>query len=213
MTRDTRRDQPEPASVLQFRISLLDISPEIWRRIVVPQSYTFWDLHVAIQDAMGWLDYHLHQFESDALSLGGVRIGIPDEEIEDTTFLPGWKLSIDAFFKRPGDMMTYSYDFGDDWRHCVLLEAILPAESSVAYPVCIAGERACPPEDCGGVFGYEHLLEALANPRHKEHKRMTGWLKRHAKPYYPYDAAKFDPNLVRFDDPAKRWKTAFEDQD
>lgn len=199
--------------VYQFRISLFGISPEIWRRIVVPERYSFWDLHVAVQDAMGWLDYHLHLFEvSEVGSKARIKIGIPDEDFEDDV-AAGWEIGISEYFTRPGQVATYDYDFGDGWHHQVLMEGILLGDVQGRYPVCVAGERACPPEDCGGVPGYEQLLEILAKPKHKEHKEMIQWLKGHAKNYHPFNPGEFIPSRVRFSNPKLRWKQAFEDED
>lgn len=196
--------------VLQFRITLFGISPTIWRRILVPAKYTFWDLHVAIQDSMGWLDYHLHQFSIETKDKGLIKIGIPDDDFDDDNYTePGWKVATIKYFQRPGDSATYEYDFGDNWEHEVLLEGILLGEKDVNYPQCTGGEYACPPEDCHGTYGYEHLLRVLADPRHDEFEDMKEWLKGHAKDYWPFDPERFDPTSVRFDDPDVRWEKAF----
>lgn len=188
--------------VYQFHISLPNLAPPIWRRIQVPANYSFWDLHVAIQDAMGWLDYHLHVFRilnpnSDSVE----EIGIPDD-MGELHFLPGWDLRIADYFSLENPRAEYEYDFGDCWEHEVVLEAVLPREAG-KYPRCIAGERACPPEDCGGLYGYQDLLEALFDPTHEEHESLKIWA---GESFHP---EKFDPTEVRFDNPAKRWRNAF----
>ena len=120
--------------VYQFKITLKGVKPPIWRRIQVPEPYTFWDLHVAIQDAMGWEDYHLHEFELVDPSTGmKMEIGIPDEEI-----LPGWKQKIVKWFSMENQVAKYTYDFGDNWEHAVKLEKILPRDDNINYPICIA---------------------------------------------------------------------------
>jgi hypothetical protein len=188
---------------------LSEIEPTIWRVIQVPSEYTFWDLHVAIQDAMGWLDYHLHAFHVRLPhKKRDTQIGIPDDESFDHV-LPGWQVSMTKYFTEPGKLAIYDYDFGDSWSHRVLLEAILLKEKGAKYPRCIAGEQACPPEDCGGVPGYYELLEVLSNPNHPEYKDYIEWLKGHAKNYYPYEPSKFNPDEVEFWDPKKRWRMAF----
>jgi hypothetical protein len=192
--------------VYQLRVSIAWISPEIWRRIVVPESYTFWDLHVAIQDSMGWLDCHLHEFTVPGAGKDRIRIGIPSHE-DDPDPLPGWEVPIAEHFDRPGRLIWYIYDFGDDWYHQIVLEGILLADSSTKYPACIAGERACPPEDCGGLPGYEHLLDVLADAKHEEHKEMIAWLKGHARNYHPYKPSEFNADKVRFSDSKKRLKS------
>ena len=163
----------------QVKVSLRGIRPPIWRRIQVPADYSFWDLHVAIQDAMGWWDYHLHAFRVADPSHGEEDlIGIPDEDrfVGDPEYLPGWTVPIDKAFAKPGDSASYEYDFGDGWEHEIVLEMITPREPKVRYPRCLAGERACPPEDCGGPWGYENMLKILADPRHEEHDETLTWV-------------------------------------
>ena len=196
-------------TIYQFRVTLLEIEPPIWRRIQVPADYSFWDLHVAIQDSMGWLDYHLHEFKlRKPRGRKVVEIGIPDTET-DRDVLPGWEVPISTYFTGLGVRAAYDYDFGDDWHHEVLLEGILLKDSSVKYPICVAGKRACPPEDCGGTPGYEELLGVLATTHTEEYKDMAAWLKNHVKNYFPYRPEHFDPNAVKFWNPTKRWQIAF----
>ena len=189
-------------NVYQIRIKLKDTHPLIWRRIAVPDDYTFWDFHVAIQDAMGWQDYHLHEYRMKNESF---RIGVPDMEFdEDPDLLAGWEVPISKYLKEKGDAIEYVYDFGDYWVHNILLEAIHPVEEGFQYPKCIEGERNCPPEDCGGILGYEYLLEVLANPDHEEHDKMKAWL-----------GGNFDPNYfncmdVEFTDPKERLEQMFD---
>ena len=196
--------------IYQFKITLQEIEPAIWRRLQAPAKYTFWDLHVAIQDAMGWLDYHLHEFRvRRPHQRKMVEIGIPDDEGIGNATLLGWEIPIRDVFTEPGQTALYAYDFGDGWRHDVLLEGILLKEKGAAYPTCIAGERACPPEDCGGIPGYYQLLDILRNPRHPDYRETMEWLKGHAKNDDPYDPNAFDLGQVRFDDPKQRWRYAF----
>ena len=163
----------------QFKVTLKGIEPTVWRRIVVPATYSFWDLHVAIQDSMGWLDCHLHAFrlrspESDE----AVEIGIPDDDVFEGVepFLPGWEIPIAAYFGKPGARAEYEYDFGDGWEHEVVLEEITVRAPKVKYPICLDGSGACPPEDCGGVPGYEEMLTALRDPTHEEHESILEWV-------------------------------------
>jgi Plasmid pRiA4b ORF-3-like protein len=198
-----------PSLIYQFKVTLNDIEPAIWRRILVPERYSFWDLHVAIQDSMGWLDYHLHSF---ILKVPGskkkVEVGIPGDEF-DHPVVPGWKTAINSYFVRPGATASYEYDFGDSWGHEIVLEGMFLSEKAARYPKCIAGERACPPEDCGGIPGYSKLLRVLGSPADMEHEEIASWLKGHAKSYWPYDPDHFEPSSVRFSDPRKRWQRAF----
>lgn len=178
----------------------------------MPEEYTFWDLHVAVQDAMGWLDYHLHRFEAVDIDDKRIEIGIPDpNDISGSNETePGWELILPEVFLDPGDRAHYVYDFGDNWHHEVLLEGVFLAEEGRTYPLCVAGQRACPPEDCGGPPGYYRLLEVLKDKKHQEFGDMTRWLKGHAKNYFPYKPDHFLPQNVIFADPRKRWAENFE---
>lgn len=191
--------------VYQFKITLKGTKPPVWRRIQVPGTYTFWDLHVAIQDAMGWEDYHLHEFEL-VNPFTGIKtaIGMPDEELGFyKKILAGWNQKIADWFSLENRSGNYTYDFGDSWGHIVKLEKILPRNKNVRYPTCIDGERACPPEDCGGVWGYENFLEAIKNPNHERHEELSEWIGGE------FDPEHFDVEEVLFDDPDKRRKMAF----
>lgn len=191
--------------VYQFKITLMGTKPPIWRRIQVPDTYTFWDLHVAIQDAVGWSDYHLHQFELINPSTGiRTEIGIPDEEFDfDMEILPGWKQKIAEWFSMENRLAEYTYDFGDSWEHAVKLEKILPRERDVDCPRCAGGKRACPPEDCGGIGSYERLLDIINDKNHEEYEEMMEWLGGE------FDPEHFNDEEVIFDDPDKRRKIAF----
>jgi hypothetical protein len=190
------------STILQFKVELLEISPPIWRRIQVPGDYTFWDLHVAIQDSMGWTDTHLHAFEIDDPKKGPAEIGIPDPDGE-TNVIPGWKRKLSKHFTAPGDQLAYEYDFGDSWRHSVLLELVSLVEPGVTYPCCSGGERKCPPEDCGGPPGFEAFLEAISDPGSEEHEGFLEWCGG------SYDPTDFDPRAVEFDDPKERLESLY----
>jgi hypothetical protein len=193
----------------QFKVSLKEIEPTIWRRIEVPAIYSFWNLHVAIQDAMGWLDYHLHVFYVPNPETGVIaEIGIPDDEPfeDDLVSLPGWEIPLTEYFIKPGDRADYEYDFGDGWEHEIVLEKIQSRVPKAKYPRCLDGARACPPEDCGGIGGYESMLEVISDPSHEEYESTMTWLGRR------YDPESFDPKKVKFDNPKKRWRIAFMDE-
>jgi len=190
--------------VYQLMITLKDIKPPVWRRIVVPETFTFWDLHVAIQDVMGWSDCHLHQFKMiEPVTKAIVDIGIPDEEDDYYEILPGWKQKIADYFSTDNKTADYIYDFGDNWKHAVLLEHILPRNNGVVYPVCLEGQRACPPEDCGGVWGYEKFLEIIMDPDDERYGEMLAWAG-------DFEPEYFNASDVVFDDPAKRFKTLWD---
>ena len=200
-TRSERERKDEALKVYQFKISLLGINPVIWRRLRVPAYYTFWDLHVAIQDAMGWLDCHLHLFRiSDPGSGVVVDIGIPVEEgvDDEREVIPGWEAAIEDYFSATNDLAEYAYDFGDGWEHALAFEGAFPRREDASYPVCVDGRRACPPEDCGGVWGYEEMLQALADPSDERHAELRETLGD------DYNPETFDPAAVRFSDPRER---------
>jgi hypothetical protein len=193
-------------NVYQFKISLKGIRPPIWRRIQVPQYYTFWDLHAAVQDAMGWSDLHLHAFRMKNPKTGiGEEIGIPDDEFAgaDHKILAGWKQKISRYFTAQNNKALYIYDFGDYWEHELKLEKILPRDKQKEYPVCMAGRRACPPEDCGGPPGYEDLLEVLANPEHDAYDSMLEWAGEDFAPDH------FAVDEVHFGNPKMHWAFHF----
>ena len=192
--------------VYQFKITLKGIKPAIWRQIQVPETFSFWDLHVAIQDVMGWLDYHLHQFSIVNPSSGmKVEIGIPDDEFDiegDIEILPGWKEKISAYFSLDNTRADYIYDFGDHWEHALKLEKMVPREKDILYPICINGERSCPPEDCGGQWGYKDFLENIMDPNHEQYHEMLEWVGGE------FDPEHFDIKEVIFDNPDERKKIA-----
>jgi len=188
------------SNVLQFKIELLDVDPPIWRRIQVPSDYSFWDLHVAIQDSMGWKDSHLHAFQVPGPLGNQMEIGLPDPYGE-MDVIPGWERKLGTFFKSPGDKLDYEYDFGDSWCHSVLLEEVTLKSPGASYPSCTAGQGQCPPEDCGGPPGFEMFLEAVADPTHESHAELLAWCGGE------FDPLGFTPESVVFDDPQKRLKS------
>ncbi len=174
-------------SVLQVKISLLGTSkPPVWRRLLVPATIRLDRLHDVIQAAMGWEDYHMHAFAD-----GSTEYGLADPELGHRDER---KATLDRLLKREGERIRYTYDFGDNWEHEIVVEKALAAEPGVRYPVCLAGKGACPPEDCGGVWGYEHLREVLADPADDEHKEMLEWLGLQTEA--EFDAARFDVDEV-----------------
>jgi hypothetical protein len=187
----------QDSPVFCLRIELDRTEPLVWRRIEVLASSTFFDLHVAIQDAFGWLDYHLHEFE-----VGGQCIGMPDEFAE-RCITPGWTVPLSKYLGHV-KTLSYLYDFGDDWHHTIHVEEVR-SPGVDGYPRCLAGENAVPPEDCGGVLGFQELKEALAKPKSTKYREMRDWLKNgRAKVYWPFDPSAFDPSTVVFRDTAER---------
>jgi len=166
---------PAAERVYQFKITLKDIKPPIWRRIQI-KDCTLDKLHERIQTAMRWTNSHLHQFE-----IGGVTYGDPELLLEgfedDPEIVDSLDTRISKIIPKDGKrfQFEYEYDFGDGWEHEVVFEGCLRAEKGIRYPLCLEGERACPPEDVGGIYGYQEYLEALADPKHERHKEFMGW--------------------------------------
>jgi hypothetical protein len=172
MTPRTRPDQPgekapsgvartpRGSKVLVLKVTLRGSKPPIWRRVEVASSLTLDELHAVIQAAFAWENYHLHVFET----ADGRQYGDPDPELDFRSEY-GVRLTRVA---PVGAKLRYTYDFGDDWEHVVEVEKALPAESGVAYPRCVGGRRAAPPEDCGGIWGYQDLLERRATAADNE---------------------------------------------
>ena len=165
-----REKQFGPRSAFQLRIHLRDIEPQIWRRVMVPGSLTLAKLHLVIQGAFDWDDYHLHQFE-----IYGKRYGVPDldwDEDDEPLDEEMWRLHQ---LLKVHDHFTYVYDFGDHWVHDVEVEGAEHVTRTLKKAVCLDGARSRPPEDVGGVSGFEHFLEVMANPRDEEYVDMVTW--------------------------------------
>jgi hypothetical protein len=173
-------------SIYQIKITLLGIEPPIWRRIQVPSTIPLCCLHDAFQAVIGWTDSHLHQFEKD-----GEYWGILDnhEFQDDSEIIDESRVPVANVLLAEGDSMVYVYDFGDNWRHEVLLEKILSSEAPTP-PVCLGGERRCPPEDVGGQSGYQHFLDVIFNPEHDEFEHYVRWAGG------PFHAEEFDVGKV-----------------
>jgi hypothetical protein len=185
MARSTDTD----ADIYQLRVSLRYARPAIWRRVLVPGSWSLGALHYVIQVSMGWTNSHLHQFVvgDDYISL---------YPIEGMTSRRADKVALAEVALKPRFRFSYAYDFGDDWQHDIAVEKILQPEQGERYPVCTGGKRACPPDDCGGVPGYEDLLAILNDPKHDEHEDMVAWLEE-MRPG-------FDPEAFDIDDVNRR---------
>jgi hypothetical protein len=161
------------ASIYQLKVVLNDIKPEIWRRLLVPATVTLPRLHDILQVSMGWMDSHLHQF-----IVGRTRYLLPDPDAN----LPlageqdERRVRLDSLLKKAGQKLIYEYDFGDGWEHAILLEGVLDPVAGETYPRCLKAVRACPPEDCGGPFGYMDLLQILSDPKHPDPNEMRQWI-------------------------------------
>lgn len=166
---------PAPERLYQFKITVKDMQPPIWRRIQV-KDCTLDKLHEHIQTATGWTNSHLHHFRvNDRL------YGDPDlmqENFEEMEYEDSTSTKVSDILPRTGKRFRfeYEYDFGDSWHHEVLFEGCVRAEPGGRYPLCVEGARACPPEDVGGTRGYEEFLEAMADPEHERHEEFSGWI-------------------------------------
>lgn len=144
-----------PQQVYRLKITLRDVRPPVWRRVEVAGTTTLHQLHCVIQEAMGWTDSHLHQVEVEGESYSEPEFGLDD--FGDRSVKNERRVRLDQLSLRPKQKFTYEYDFGDDWRHEIMVEKISGPEARVSYPRCLAGKRACPPEDCGGAWGLRQL--------------------------------------------------------
>ncbi len=172
----------KPNLAYQLKITLAGIKPSIWRRVEV-EDCNLLDLAEIIQICMGWDGGHLWSFE-----VGGHRYG---EDMDgELDFEPARKMKLSQLVQRGAKKFTYVYDFGDNWEHVIQVERVLEADPTVDYPRCVKGSRACPPEDCGGPWGYADFCEAIRNPDHPEHDELREWVGE------DFDAEAFDLDQV-----------------
>lgn len=180
------------AGIYQLRVALRDARPPIWRRVLVPGNWSLGAVHYVIQVAMGWTNSHLHQFivGDDYISL---------YKVEGVTSRNAAKVALAEIALKPKSKFVYEYDFGDSWEHDITVEKIVQPEDSVRYPVCVDGKRACPPDNCGGVFGYENLLAIIGDPEHDEHEDMVAWLEEMRPGFDPdtFDIDKVNKRLAK----------------
>src|SRR6266571_1274083 len=159
--------------VHQLRVRLLDVEPAVWRRLQVEASVSLERLHVVLQKAMGWQNAHLYEFE-----VRGHKYGVPDPGEPEYKVEPVWKIALREAAPVEGTLFRYVYDLGDYWEHEIVVEQIQTPKDPFQHPICLAGERRCPPEDCGGPPGYAELLEIIRDSDHPEHKERREWLGR-----------------------------------
>jgi hypothetical protein len=174
--------------IYQIKITLTDSKPPIWRRILVASETKLFQLHQIIQAVMPWGDEHLHMFE-----VGEIRYSVPYEpgalaelDMEDERRVKLSQIVTGEKFK-----FVYQYDFGDSWYHRLVVEKILPFDETKKLPICIKGERACPPDDSGGIWNYPNFLEALEDPDHPDHELYREWMGDE-----PFDPEAFDLDAI-----------------
>src|SRR5712692_1369899 len=162
----------KPVDIYQINVTLRDSRPPIWRRIQVRSDITLAKLHRILQCVMGWEDTHLHEFV-----IQGEHYGVPDQDdAEPPKARDERKYRLGDLVPGERSQLAYTYDFGDYWQHVLVIENTLPPQEGIRYPVCLAGARACPPEDVGGISGYDNFLQALKDPDHPEHQEFLDWI-------------------------------------
>jgi hypothetical protein len=177
-----RKKSDRSAPIYQIKVGLRGAEPPIWRRLEVPADISLARLHTVIQIAFGWDDSHLHAFETPY-----GRFGTPDADLGQRS---EGSVTLEQVAPAAKSKLHYTYDFGDDWEHDILVEKVLDREGTAVYPRCTGGRRAAPPDDCGGIYGYAELVEVLNDPEDEEHDDRLEWLGLDT-------AAEFDPD--RFD--------------
>lgn len=175
--------------IYQIQIALTGFRPKIWRRVLVPSDLLLSDFHKVIQTTMGWTNSHLHQFIKNRIFY---TVKYPGDltwgEMNQIDYRKK-KLRISDLLKAEKEKIIYEYDFGDGWNHDIILEKILADDDKANYPVCLSGKMNCPPEDCGGVWGYADMLEILKQPDHEEYDSYIEWL-----------GGEFDPEYFNIDE-------------
>jgi hypothetical protein len=169
--------------VYQIKVTLKGSKPPIWRRMQVTSETTLAQFHRILQQVMGWEGYHLYRFVVGRMEYGDPRM-LEEMEGEDAR-----RVTLATLVRGEKAKFLYEYDFGDSWDHELLMEKVLPCEAGKRYPVCLTGKRACPPEDCGGIWGYASFLEAIQDPQHPEHEEMLEWV-----------GGEFDPDAFDLDE-------------
>jgi hypothetical protein len=165
--------------IVQIKVKLLGVTkPPVWRRLQLRADTSLDHLHEMLVAAFGWQDYHMHCFSS-----GPEEFGVPDPELG---FIGERHVTLGELIGGVGDRLRYTYDFGDDWQHEIVVEELLDPDPEIHYPVLVAAKGACPPEDCGGPWGYAELKDILTNPSHGQHQDMLDWLGlNHASEFHP----------------------------
>ena len=190
-------DEPQGVQIYELKLELLEVEPSIWRRLLVRGSLTLAQLHEVIQAAMGWTNSHLHEFVVGAHSYSDPGFEIDEAKSE-------FRYRLARLTPRVRNTIAYHYDFGDGWEHQIRVENIIEDDKRYpGTPVCLAGARNCPPEDCGGPGGYHNFLKAIGNKKRKEHRELLEWVGGSFDPEY-FDVDEVN-KLLRKIDLRPRW--------
>ncbi len=173
--------------IYQLQITLKDSNPKIWRKILTISNVTLSEFHKIVKHTMGWTGSHSYRFEN-----GNDRFAPQDFDLANTN--DSAKTSLDSLLQKENDKIKYVYDFDDNWKHEIILEKVLPFTSETKLPLCLDGKRACPPDNCGGIFGYEELLETISNPKHPDFDETIEWVGENFDPEY-FDLAEVNHEL------------------
>ena len=166
-------------SAYQIKLELSESKPKIWRRLIIPADMLLSDLHKVIQTAMGWTNSHLHQFAKGRVLLEPP----PEDDFWEPTGIDYTDYTVDRLLEEKNDKIRYDYDFGDGWEHNITLEKVMK-DYDGNLPVCTAGAKNCPPEDIGGIWGFQEFKKAMKNPSHPEHEKYKEWVGEHYDPEY-----------------------------
>ena len=189
--------------IIQLKITLQGTKPSIWRRVQVEKSITFFELHHLIQIAFGWKNYHMYEFFIDGHSLGAPEDYMKNVPSTDEGVIDSRDISLDLIIE-PGETFSYTYDFGDSWKHIITVEKFLPKEQEKKYPTCIDGELACQPEDSAGIPGFYNLLDILKDKKHPEYRETKTWVGRNFNPEH-FDREKVNKKLLSLDKYIMDW--------
>ena len=187
--------------IIQLRVFIQGIRPVIWRRLRVEKNTSLFELHHIIQIAFGWQNYHLFEFEYHGYNFGEINDVVPEA---NENMLDARTITLESLLVDTRELLRYTYDFGDNWMHYIVVERFLAKANGLAYPYCMSGKNACPPEDCGGIKGYDTLIKALKNKQHPEHKEYKNWV---GKGFSPdgFELNKINNQLLKLDDYIQDW--------
>ena len=187
--------------IIQLRVFIHELKPVIWRRLRVEKETTLFELHHIIQIAFGWQNYHLFEFEHHGFIFGEINAVVPEA---NENLIDSRTTSLESLFVDTRELLRYTYDFGDNWLHYVVVERFIPREKNGVYPYCMSGKNACPPEDCGGIKGYDNLLKALTNKQHPEYQEYKNWV---GKGFSPdkFELEKVNNQLLQLDKYMQDW--------